>query len=214
MGYYAAFLDLGGKRCLVVGGGAPAEDKVRGLLDAGALVTVVSDGFTDGLRQLAASGPVSLCEGSFSETDLDGVSLVIDASQDDPTGIAVSAAARARGILVNVLDRPTLCDFIAPAVVKRGPLQLAVSTAGRSPFMASSLRRRLERDYGAEWGLLVELIGELRDRLRAAGVPLDEQTRLYERALSGDALELLRAGDVDAARSLIMSMLPATAAAG
>lgn len=203
MGYYAAFLDLAGKRTLVVGGGAAAEDKARGLRDAGALVTVVAAEIGPGVRRLEAAGEVEVVERHFVEADLDGVALVIDASADEATGHTVSRAARARGILVNILDRPALCDFIAPALVRRGPLQIAVSTAGRSPFMASQVRRRLEQEYGPEWGRLVELIGELRDRLRADGVPLEVQTEIYQRAFESEALQLLQQGDDDGARAAI-----------
>ena len=108
-------------------------------------------------------------------------------------------------MLVNVLDRPALCDFIAPALVRRGPLQVAISTAGRSPFMASHLRRLLEVEYGPEWGELVEMVGELRDRLRADGVPLEQQNQVYARIPDSGALELLREGKLEAARLAVLA---------
>ena len=203
MGYYAAFLDAGDRKCLVLGGGDPAEDKARGLLAAGARVTVVADSINQGLRALAGDGLVTVVARGFQDGDLDGCFIVIDASGDDAGGARVAAAARARGVLVNVLDRPPLCDFIAPALVRRGPLQVAISTAGRSPFMASEVRRKLESELGEEWGELVELVGRLRDRLRAEGVPLDRQQEVYARVTDSPALELLRGGDVVAARRVV-----------
>lgn len=182
MGYYAAYLDVTGKKCLLIGDGAAAQEKMEGLIESGASVVRKQD---------------------FDADDLDGCFLVIDASQDEPTGERVAAAARARGVLVNVLDRPALCDFIAPALVRRGPLQIAISTSGRSPFMASHIRRLLEKDYGQDWGLYVELVGELRDRLRAEGTTLKEQQRIYARIPDSGALQLLRGGDVDGARRAI-----------
>jgi precorrin-2 dehydrogenase/sirohydrochlorin ferrochelatase len=203
LGYYAAYLDLGGKRCVVVGGGAPALDKVRGLLDAGAAVTVVATETVDELAQLARDGIVDIARRPFDEHDLDGCALVIDASGDDASGEKVATAARARGVLVNVLDRVPWCDFIAPAMVRRGPLQVAISTSGRSPFFASFLRRRLEAELGPEWGELVEMTGRLRDRLRAGGVPLEEQSRIYARIPECGALEHLREGRGDLAQAAL-----------
>lgn len=199
MGYYAAFLDVTDRRCLVVGGGEPALAKVRGLLEAGAQVTVVWDRLHPDLPALG----VPLHARRFQESDLDGCFLVIDASQDKATGVRVSHAARDRGLPVNVLDRPTLCTFIAPALVRRGPLQVAISTSGRSPFLAAHLRRLVERWLSQEWGPMVELTGTLRDRLRQHGVPLSEQTIRYARALGSPALDLLRAGKSAAAEAAI-----------
>jgi precorrin-2 dehydrogenase/sirohydrochlorin ferrochelatase len=202
-GYYAVYLDLAGKSCLVLGGGAAAADKARGLLAAGADVTVVAPRFEDDLVQMGGRHEVRLLAHAFIEEDLEGMELVIDASGDDPQGQRVAAAARRRRVLVNVLDRPPLCDFIAPALVRRGPLQVAVSTAGRSPFMASHVRRLLEASLGPEYGELVEMVGLLRDRLRAGGMPLDQQTRVYERIPDCGALELLREGNPEGARRAI-----------
>jgi precorrin-2 dehydrogenase/sirohydrochlorin ferrochelatase len=211
MGYYAAFLDVGERRCLVVGRGAPAEGKARGLLASGARV-VVCLGASDsgvapcsGLEEMAAAGRVELLHRDFEGADLEGCALVIDASGDDTSGVRVAAAARQRGVLVNVLDRPALCDFIAPALVRRGPLQVAISTAGRSPFMASNVRRLAEGWVGPEWGELVELVGELRDRLRREAVPLEEQNTVYARIPASGALEMLRKGRRDEARAAVQA---------
>jgi precorrin-2 dehydrogenase/sirohydrochlorin ferrochelatase len=205
MGYYATYLDVTDRTCLVVGGGDPAADKVRGLLESGARVAVCADTVNEAISRLGAGGQVELRRRGFQEPDLDGCLLVIDASGDDGSGARVAAAARARGVLVNVLDRPALCDFIAPALVRRGPLQVAISTGGRSPFMASHLRKQLEEDYGPEWGELVEMVGQLRDRLRADGVPLEEQTEVYARIPKCGALELLREGQPEAARLAVLA---------
>jgi precorrin-2 dehydrogenase / sirohydrochlorin ferrochelatase len=218
MGYYAAFLDVGDRCCLVVGGGAPAEEKVRGLLDSDARVIVCSgatdSGISAGLEELAAEGRIELRRRDFEASDLEGCVLVIDASGDDKSGVRVAAAARERGVLVNVLDRPALCDFIAPALVRRGPLQVAISTAGRSPFMASHVRKLAEGWVGPEWGELVELVGELRDRLRREAVPLEEQSRVYARIPASGALEMLREGRRDEARSAVQACVENRGAAG
>jgi precorrin-2 dehydrogenase/sirohydrochlorin ferrochelatase len=194
LGYYATYLDVGGRRCVVVGGGDEAEAKARGLVLDGAAVTVVADTINSGLESLAGGGSLHVARRGFEEADLEDALLVIDASGDDASGERVAAAARARGVLVNVLDRPKLCDFIAPALVRRGRLQVAVSTSGRSPFMASLVRRTLEGEIGEEYGELVDIVGALRDRMRAAGVPLTIQNQVYGRVERSGALELLRSG--------------------
>ncbi|GAC1334500.1 MAG: hypothetical protein NVSMB17_16220 [Candidatus Dormibacteria bacterium] len=149
-GYYPVYLDLWRRSCLVLGGGSAAADKARHLVAAGADVTVMALDFAGELVEMGARHEVRLLCRGFDDPDLGGVSLVIDASGDEAQGKRVAAASRRRKILVNVLDRVPLCDFIAPAVVRRGPLQVAVSTAGRSPFMASHIRRLLEDTLGPE----------------------------------------------------------------
>ncbi|MEA2681887.1 MAG: uroporphyrin-III C-methyltransferase / precorrin-2 dehydrogenase / sirohydrochlorin ferrochelatase [Chloroflexota bacterium] len=203
VGYYPVYLDLAGKTCLVLGGGAAAGEKARGLVAAGADVTVVAVDFDDELVQMGGRQEVRLLAHAFTEADLAGVDLVVDASLDEGLGRRVSEAARRHRVLVNVLDRPALCDFIAPAVVRRGPLQVAVSTAGRSPFMASHVRRLLEATLGPEYGELVELVGQLRDRLRTEGMPLEQQMAAYARVPDSGALELLRSGDTEGGRRAV-----------
>jgi siroheme synthase-like protein len=203
VGYYPVYLDLAGKSCLVLGGGPQALAKVRALVAAGADVSVVSPSFDPQLVELGGRHEARLLLHEFTENDLDGVDLVVDASLDEALGHRVSAAARRRRILVNVLDRPALCDFIAPAVIRRGPLQVAISTAGRSPFMASYIRRLLEQTVGPEHGELVEMVGRLRDRLRVQGVPLEAQMEAYARVPDSGALGLLRAGDTAGAERAV-----------
>jgi len=126
--------------------------------------------------------------------DLLGVRLVIDASGDEELNRGVWAEAEERGILVNVLDRPERCRFIAPALVNRDPLLIAISTSGESPFLAAALRLRLESWLGAEWGPFVRLLGEVRRRLRQEGAALADQVPVYRRLLNSPLLALLRAG--------------------
>ena len=203
MGYYAAFLDLTDRLCLVVGGGTEAAGKARSLLLAGADVVVVWDEIGDEVTRLAKEGEVKLRRHRFTPEDLEGCFVVIDASLDEATGAEVFLHARSQRVLCNVLDRPVRCDFIAPAIVRRGPLQVAISTAGRSPFMASQLRRELEVTIDEAQGELVELVGSLRDRLRAAGVSLEIQNQVYARIPGSGALELLRQGRAAAAAAAV-----------
>jgi uroporphyrin-III C-methyltransferase/precorrin-2 dehydrogenase/sirohydrochlorin ferrochelatase len=136
---------------------------------------------------------------AYRAGDLAGCRLVIDASGDLEVNRASWQEAEAAGILINVVDVPDRCRFIAPAVVRREPLLVAISTAGESPFIASTLRARLERVLGPEWGPFTSLVGDLRRRLRKAGVPLDRQLKAYRRLLASEALGMLRRGEVEEA---------------
>ncbi|TMC08367.1 MAG: uroporphyrinogen-III C-methyltransferase [Chloroflexi bacterium] len=200
--YFPVSLDLEDRPCVVLGGGALAAEKAQGLLLAGARVSVVAAEPEAGLRQAAAAGRLTLVERDYRPGDLAGAWLAIDASGSDEINAASRREAAEARVLLNVVDRAQLCDWIAPAIVRRGPLQVAVSTSGESPFLASTLRRRLERDLGAEWEPFVRLVGEVRRRLRAEGVPLPEQEAVYRGLLRSDVRRLLRDGDAEAAAAL------------
>jgi len=199
---YPVALQLEGRRCVVLGGGQPGAAKVLGLLEAGAAVTVVAAAVEAEVWLAAADGRLTLVERDYRPGDLAGAWLAIDATGSDEVNAACRREAAECGVLLNVLDRPALCDWIAPAVVRRGPLQVAVSTAGESPFLASALRRRLEQDLGEEWEPFVLLVGEIRRRLRLEGVPPAEQEEVYAALLRSDVRRLLREGRPDAAAAL------------
>lgn len=187
--YFPAFLDLRGRRCLVVGGGEIGERKTRALLDCGAQVTVVSPSVTPGLAALAASGCLVHRARSFLRSDPRGCVLAVAATGDPRVDRTVSAAARRWRALLNVVDRPQHCDFIVPSVLRRGELQIAVSTGGRSPAIAREIRRRLERLFGPEYGEVIAWAGEARRHARAAARTVTERIEAGERiarlALSG-----------------------------
>jgi len=165
--YFAAFLDLRGRRCLVVGGGEIGERKARALLACGAEVTVVSPTVTPGLAALAIVGRVVERRRPFRRSDLRGCALVVAATGNPEVDDAVAALARRARALVNVVDRPERCDFIVPSVLQRGQLQIAVSTGGRSPALAREIRRRLEARFGPEYAELVARTGRARRAARA-----------------------------------------------
>src|SRR4029450_10600777 len=148
--YFPVFLDLRGRRCLVVGGGEVGEPKTRALLECGARVTIVSPLLTPGLAALAASGRLVHRARPFVRSDPRGCALAVAATGDPRVDRVVAAAARRWRALVNVVDRPQHCAFIVPAVLRRGELQIAVSTGGRSPAIAREIRRRLERCFGPD----------------------------------------------------------------
>ena len=179
--YYPAFLDLRGRRCLVVGGGDVAERKVSGLLDAGATVCVVSPHVTVALAALGGAGIIEHRARRFRRYDVRGTVLVVAATGVEAVDAAVATAARRIKALVNVVDVPAACDFILPSVLRRGDLQIAVSTGGKSPALAREIRRRLEAEFGEECAAVVEWAGQERARVLASARPPIARRRGAER---------------------------------
>lgn len=175
--YFPAFLDLRGRSCLVVGGGEIGERKALALLDAGAQVTLVSPVATADLARLAAGGRLVHRQRPFRPADVRGMTVVIAATGRQTVDGAVAAAARRARALVNVVDRPAQCDLILPSVLRRGELQIAVSTGGQSPALAREVRRRLEPLFPEDYGEFVASVGRARRRARAR-VAADPMARM------------------------------------
>jgi siroheme synthase-like protein len=169
MAFYPIFLGLSGRQCAVVGGGAIAERKVQGLRAAGAAVTVVAPHLTRGLQALAARGQIRHIARSFRARDLAGAYLAIVAVNDSRVTAEVSVAARKRQIWLNAADDPARCDFILPAVLRRGPLAIAVGSGGTSPALSRVVRDWLETELPAELSALASAAATVRHDLRAAG---------------------------------------------
>ena len=210
MRYYPVHLDLVGRRVLVVGGGEVARGKVEQLLEAGASVTVVSREVNTRLRELASQEVIQLRIGSFVGEDLDGAGLVITATNDRGANALVTAAARRRGIWCNAVDQPELCDFITPAVVCRGDLQIGVSTGGGSPTLAQRVKREIEGLIGEEYGELLELASDMRREVRANVSGFDRRRDLLRAFVESEALDLLRNGQRQAAIDLARKMVEQT----
>lgn len=201
---YPLFALIEDRPCLVVGGGAVGERKVQDLLEAGARVTVVSRELTPALAALAAQGRIHYIPGEFTPEHLNGMVLVIGATDDSETNARVSAAAKAHGLWVNIVDQPELCTFIVPAQVRRGPLTVAVSTGGASPALARKLREELEQHFGPEYGPYLRVLQAVRRRLLARRRGHPENAALFQelvasplkaalgRADRGQALQLLK----------------------
>ena len=179
-GYYPIFLNLQGRRCLVVGGGEVAARKVQGLLEAGALVTVVSPLLTAALAGLARDGAIQHTARLFRDDDVKECALVIGATDHPAENEAVYAAAQRQGVWVNIVDVPQACDFIAPAIVRRGALQIAISTSGHSPTVAKRIRQQLEEQYGPEYAELLDWLGQERMRIRQEVGDPAARTAYYE----------------------------------
>ena len=199
---YPVNLVLDGRSCLVVGGGKVALRKVQGLLDCGGRVTVVAPSIDPELR---ARPGVTLLERAWRPDDLDGMWLVIAATDDSAVNAAVYAEGERRGVWVNGADDPANCSFTLPSVVRRGDLQVTVSTGGRSPALATWLRRRLEGEIGPEYAVLLDLLAAERDGLKATGRSTEGLD--WQSALDSDMLGLIRNGDLAHARKRLQTCL-------
>lgn len=189
MALFPLFLKLEGRLCLVVGAGPVGESKISGLLAAGAEVRVVSPSATDRVQAWAAQGRIAWVERRFQPQDLDGAFLVVAAL---PMGEALTGLfdeARRRGVLCNAVDDPSHCDFYYAAVVKRGELQIAISTNGCSPALAQRIRQELEARFGPEYERWLDELGRVRQALFAVPMDSDDRKRLLHELASVDAFE-------------------------
>ena len=190
---YPIFLKLDDQLCVVVGAGRVAERRVRGLYDANARVRVVGITATEGILKLADEGAIHLCQRAFEPSDLDGSALVIAATDRADVNRAVQMAAKCRGILFCGADRHTDSDFIVPAVVRRGDLQVAISTGGKSPAYARLLSREIEAFL--EDGQLLDLMADLRRRVYARFPNAPERRQAFwQQLVTDDTLALARKG--------------------
>ena len=191
---FPMMIKLGGRRCLVVGGGKVAAAKIRSLLVCGAQVTVVSPEVGNKIRLLAAKGELFWRRRLFSPRDLRGVFLAIAATDSVAINESVFRCCQARKILCNSVDDPDHCDFFYPAVVRRGPLLIAVSTSGRSPALAAELRRELDRRFGSEWAGFVEQVGKQRQKILRTPPSARRKKLLKQIAIPLRSAPLQRAG--------------------
>lgn len=164
---FPAFLKLAGRRCIVVGAGPVAEEKIAGLLRAGADVRVVAPEATRRIRELARKKKIRWDERSFRASDLSGAFLAVAATSSPSLHAQIYRQAKRRGVLCNVVDDPEHCDFYYGSVVRRGMLQIAISTGGHSPALAQRLRKKMEREFGAEYEEWLKELGKIRKRLFA-----------------------------------------------
>lgn len=193
MRYFPIQLDIRGRRCLVVGGGGVGTRKVKSLLACGARVTVVSPAATEELRVLAGQGQITLQLREYATEDLQGVFLVIGATDDENLNRRVSEDAERSNLLCNIADRPEKCNFILPAVVQRGDLVITVSTSGQSPALAKKLRQDLQAQFGDEYAVFLELLGAIRKRLLAEAHAPEAHKPIFERLVHSDILDWIRA---------------------
>jgi len=195
MRYYPIFLDIKDKPCVVIGGGNVAERKVISLLDAGARVVVISPVLTPALKKLAREKTINYCPKSYEEGDLKGFFLAYSATDNSSVNRKVFNEAKREGILLNVVDVPKLCNFIVPSVVDRGDLLIAISTSGKSPAMAKKIRQRLEKEFGREYAIFLNIMGKVRAKLLTRSKESDTNKRMFEKLVNSPLLEWIKKGE-------------------
>lgn len=203
MRHYPVFLDLSGQPCTVIGGGEVAERKVASLLEVGARVTVISPTLTSPLASLAETHEIMHHARPYRHGDLAGAALAFDGTDDESIHAEIAAEAAQARVWLNVVDRPRFCSFIVPAVLSRGPVSVAMSTAGTSPALARHLRRELEEVIGPEYGMAAMILG----KLRALEPPLREgqeaRAQVFTALVQSPLLAALRAQDARAVNSIL-----------
>ncbi|MBI3041010.1 MAG: bifunctional precorrin-2 dehydrogenase/sirohydrochlorin ferrochelatase [Chloroflexi bacterium] len=204
--YYPIFLNISGKKCVVVGGGAVALRKVKTLLEHGARVEVVSPDLCPELSQLVASGQIRVLPRSYRAGDLEDAVIAIAATNDSQTNLEVVKEAREKAVLVNVVDDTESSDFIAPSYMRRGDVTIAVSTGGRSPALSRKIRTRLEKDFGEEYASLARLLAEVRTEVKRQGIKVngDDWQETLDLGLLSD---LLKQGNREKARAVLLNNL-------
>jgi len=186
---FPMFMKLAGKQCLVVGAGKVGEPKIGGLIDTGARIDVVAIAASGQVREWADAGKIELELRAFSASDLDRKFLAVVATASNTLNLLIYREAQRRGVLCNVVDVPEYCDFFYPAVVRRGDLQIAISTAGRSPSLAQKLRQQLERQFGEGYAAWVTQLGETRRLILASDLDKERKSELLHSLASREAFE-------------------------
>ncbi|MET0974018.1 MAG: bifunctional precorrin-2 dehydrogenase/sirohydrochlorin ferrochelatase [Thermoleophilaceae bacterium] len=203
--FYIACLKLTGRRCLVVGGGEIGLEKVEGLLACDGDVVLVAPEAEPELQRLADEGSLQWEQREYEPSDLEGSFLVIAATDDSEQNIRIYHDAEKRAMLANVVDVPPLCNFILPAVVRTGPLAIAISTAGASPALAKRIRNEIADEYGEPYARLAIMLNEVRGWAKGTLPTYQDRKAFFESIVDGepDPVELLRRGDDHAVRDLI-----------
>jgi precorrin-2 dehydrogenase/sirohydrochlorin ferrochelatase len=203
MKYYPVLLDIRHKKCLIVGGGSVGSRKAASLLACGAEVTVVSPLISDTLRNQMTKNNLVILERSFQASDLDGMFLVIGATDDEVLNQEISAEAHRRNILCNIADRPKVCNFILPSIIQRGDLLIAISTSGQSPAFARKVRQDLEKQFGPEYEAFLKVMGAIRQHLLAQAHAPEAHKPIFEKLIQADLLHLIQKKQYAAANALI-----------
>ncbi|MBV8431733.1 MAG: bifunctional precorrin-2 dehydrogenase/sirohydrochlorin ferrochelatase [Solirubrobacterales bacterium] len=213
--FYIACLRLTGRRCVVIGGGEVGLEKVEGLLACDGEVTLIAPAAHPELVQLALEGSIRWEQREYETGDLEGALIAIAATDDTDLNIRVFDEAEGRSMLVNVVDVPPLCNFILPAIVRTGPLAVAISTAGASPALAKRMKREINELFGEPYANLALLLNEARGWAKATLPTYQDRKLFFESIVNGepDPVELLREGDIQGVRDLIADAQRASAPA-
>lgn len=205
--YPICLIRLEQRLSIVIGGGQVAARKVRGLLDADAHVKVIAPNLIPSLRALAAADAIDVCEREYRSGDLAGAFLVIAATDDPVVNQQVWEEARQRGCLINVVDDPAHSNFIVPARVQRGEVNIAITTGGASPALARRLREQLERTIGPEYADLAEILAQTRSILLARHAPGEPRLAAALRLIDSDLLNVIRRDGREAGKQYALNLL-------
>jgi precorrin-2 dehydrogenase / sirohydrochlorin ferrochelatase len=213
--FYIACLKLKGRRCVVVGGGEIGLEKVEGLLSCDADVTLVAPEAVGALGALAREGSIRWERREYRPEDLEGTFMVIASTDDTDVNIGIYEDAERRAMLVNVVDVPPLCNFILPAIVRTGPLAIAISTAGASPALAKRMKREVAELFGEEYATLAIMLNDARGWAKGTLPTYQDRKAFFEGIVNGepDPIDLLRAGDARAVQDMIAAAQSAYAEA-
>ena len=203
--YYPVFLNLNGKRCLVFGGGQVAEDKVSKLQGTGARISIISPEVTPALQARSQSGELEWHAREYQPGDLEGAFLGIAATNLPQVNRRISQEAERLGVMLNVVDDPAQCTFIAPSIVQRGPVTLAISTGGASPALARKLREALSNDPALEWADLAGVLSRARKQVKRKGQTVDPQR--WQCCLTPELLNLVQSGREEEALATLLADL-------
>jgi precorrin-2 dehydrogenase / sirohydrochlorin ferrochelatase len=210
MSYLPIFIDVSGRTCVMIGGGDIAERKVRSLIEAGAAVVVISPEVTAALAAMVDANTIRLLQRAYRHGDLVDAFLAFAATGDSATAQAAAAEARERGVPINVADVPELCAFIAPAVVHRGGLQIAISTGGASPALARKIREELEERFGPEYESTVDFLAAARRWLRSHQPDGGRRALLLDALVNSDLLQRFKREDLAGAEAIARRVLGAS----
>ena len=192
--YYPIFLDIEGRNVVIIGGGNVCARKAETMMNYGARVTVVSPEFTDEIEKWAEDGCLQLKRKKYDESDIDDANVVIASTDDEKVNTRIATDCRKRRIPVNVVDVTPLCEFIVPAIIEKGSVQIAVSTGGKSPALARTLKEDLARAIGPEYDEVNRVLGSLRDAAKKK-LPTDvDRKRFFDGIIAKGILDLLRKG--------------------
>jgi precorrin-2 dehydrogenase / sirohydrochlorin ferrochelatase len=207
MMFYPVYLNLKNKRVVVIGGGEVAERKMESLLGTGASISVISPEVTPRIQAVADQKQIDLHRRAYASGDCDGATLVFSATDDAKASEQVFQDATGAGAWVNTADQPALCDFIMPAVVRRGDVAIAISTGGTSPGLAARLRQKIAMLIGPEYGRLAHLLSEARPKIREQVHDVRKRKELHERILDSDIIERLKQNDMAGAQRLLREII-------
>jgi precorrin-2 dehydrogenase/sirohydrochlorin ferrochelatase len=207
MPYYPIFLDLNHQNIVVVGGGEVAERKIKNLLIYGCTIYISSPHLTPHLQQLVATKKIHRIPYESLDTYLDDTFMVIAATDDTQVNSTIASRAKKHGLLINTVDQPKDCNFIMPSIVKRGNLQIAISTAGKSPALAKKIRKDLESSFPPEYDLFVELLGIIRTKLLSQDQPSSKNKVIFQQLVDSNLLEMITHKNWDGIQTALRSIL-------